>query len=308
MRYGCCCCVFEREYDIDYLAKLELYRKLGFDGTDVLTNQLMEMSKQKRLDVKKKAADLGIKLVYNIGASSQDLSYSESEADQIRYEEDLKRKLQFISELGGDHADGSFIEPWPLRLPSDMSNKEIYIERAIPHLRSVLKTAEDTGVMMTLEVLNRFEGFMVNTVAEARKVIRLAESPNLKITLDVFHSHIEEDSLPQAVREAGELLGHIHLGEANRRFPGQGSQIDWPAFFGAVKSTGYDGMLLIESFITNGGAVGKNIGVWRDLSEGLDRAALEQQLQTSLAFVKQGYLESAVAGGNHSACVCRTEG
>ena len=41
--------------------------------------------------------------------------------------------------------------------------------------------------------------------------------------LDTFHMNIEEDSLTDAIRRSGKLLGHFHVGEANRRCPAE-----WP--------------------------------------------------------------------------------
>ena len=34
--------------------------------------------------------------------------------------------------------------------------------------------------------------------------------------------NIEEDNIPEAIRLAGRKLGHLHVGESNRKLPGNG--------------------------------------------------------------------------------------
>ena len=56
--------------------------------------------------------------------------------------------------------------------------------------------------------------------------------------LDTFHMNIEEDSLGEAIRTAGPLLGHFHTGENNRRVPGKG-RLPWHEIGTALREIGY---------------------------------------------------------------------
>ena len=77
-------------------------------------------------------------------------------------------------------------------------------------LIEVGKIAEDNGVVVGLEPLNRFETDMINTVDQALEIVREVGSPNLKIVLDTFHSNIEEKDIPASVRKIGkDLLCHV---------------------------------------------------------------------------------------------------
>jgi D-psicose/D-tagatose/L-ribulose 3-epimerase len=66
-------------------------------------------------------------------------------------------------------------------------------------------------------VVNRFEQFLLNTAAEAVAYVNEVGSTNLKILLDTYHMNIEEDSIAGAITTAGSLLGHLHIGENNRK-------------------------------------------------------------------------------------------
>ena len=54
-----------------------------------------------------------------------------------------------------------------------------------------------------MEVVNRFENYMLNTAAEARMLADMVNHPNINILLDIFHGMIEEDDLAEAIRTAG---------------------------------------------------------------------------------------------------------
>ena len=52
--------------------------------------------------------------------------------------------------------------------------------------------AADQGVTLALEPLNRFETFMVNTVADGLRLVEQVARPAVGLLLDTFHMHIEE--------------------------------------------------------------------------------------------------------------------
>src|SRR5262249_54528988 len=107
---------------------------------------------------------------------------------------------------------------WPRR-PFPGEDKQPLTDRAVEGVREAIKTAEDCGVFFCIEVVNRFEHFLMNAAAEGIAFVERVGSPNAKVHLDTFHLNIEEDSIGGAIREAGSRLGHLHLGEPNRRPP-----------------------------------------------------------------------------------------
>jgi D-psicose/D-tagatose/L-ribulose 3-epimerase len=133
-------------------------------------------------------------------------------------------------------------------------------------MREVIKSAEDFGLTCNVEVLNRYEQFMLNTCEEAVEYVRAVDSPNIKIHLDTYHMNIEEDHFDKAIVTAGEHLGHFHVGENNRRLPGKG-HIPWDEVFQALKKIDYTGNIVIEPFIQHEGAVAQSVKLWRDIKK-----------------------------------------
>ena len=145
--------------------------------------------------------------------------------------------------------------------------------------------AANCGVNLCLEVLNRFENHVLNTAEEGVAFVREVGKPNVKVHLDTFHMNIEEDSFGDAIRAAGPLLGHFHVGENNRRVPGKG-RLPWHEIGNVLREIGYDGAVVLEPFVTMGGGIGSDIKVWRDLSDNADEAQLDEDARRSLAFCR----------------------
>jgi len=60
-------------------------------------------------------------------------------------------------------------------------------------MKEAIHRAEDLGLVYHVEVVNRFEQFLVTTAEEAAAYVIEVGSPNQKILLDTYHMNIEED-------------------------------------------------------------------------------------------------------------------
>ena len=67
------------------------------------------------------------------------------------------------------------------------------------------------------------------------------------ITLDTFHTNIEEKNIPDAVLSLGSSLKHFHASENDRVLLGSG-HINFPAIVETLQKSTYDGYLIIEGF------------------------------------------------------------
>lgn len=148
-------------------------------------------------------------------------------------------------------------------------------------LRDVGKIAQECGVVVGVEPLNRFETDMINTAEQALSLVREAGHSSLRISLDTFHNNIEEKSIPAAIRAIGrKLLCHVQGNESDRGTPGTGN-VDWPGIRAALTEIGYDGAVVIETFGAPSEEMAKAASIWRPLANSPDELASE-----GLAFYK----------------------
>ncbi len=100
-------------------------------------------------------------------------------------------------------------------------------------------------VRLALEPLNRYESQLVNTVADALDMVERVGAENLGLLADTFHSNIEETSISQSFRAAGDRLFHVHLADSNRRLPGEG-HINFTPIWDTLDRIGYRNSLVVE--------------------------------------------------------------
>jgi len=265
-------------------------KKCGFDILEVNAPKVARMSDAERDVLKGAIAESGLSLTYSIGMTADMDLVSEDTATRQKGIAFLQQVARTMKYMGGTVLAGINYSSWPRKLLPD-EDKQILTDRAIEGVREAIKAAEDNDVIFCVEVVNRFEQFIMNTAAEGIAFAERVGSPNCKILLDTFHMNIEEDSLRGSIVEAGNWLGHFHLGETNRRPPGRG-RIPWPEIFGALREINYQGAVVMEPFLLPGGEVGRDISVYRDL---LGSADLDEEAARSVQFVRSEQKKSRQA-------------
>jgi D-psicose/D-tagatose/L-ribulose 3-epimerase len=269
----------------DYLYYVDKVARLGFDVLEIQPDQLLHMPKTELENLHQMADDRGLELTYCIGFSQdKDLA---SESDSVRRAgiDYAKKILDIIHFMDGKIFGGINYSAWPAAFPSNLIDKRPYLDRSIRCVKEISKVAEEYGITYCLEIVNRFEHFLLNTAEEGVAYVDEVDSPNVKLLLDAFHMNIEEDSIGTAITSAGERLGHFHIGETNRKTPGQG-HMPWEEIAQALKKINYQGRVVMEPFVKPGGEVGEAIRVWRDLSENANEAQLDLNANQALTFIR----------------------
>lgn len=194
----------------------------------------------------------------------------------------LRACLDGAAQLGSPLLGGVTYAPWGFFPSDDRSERR---KRCIESLSEAAEYGKSVGVCLCLEVLNRFEGYLLNTVEQGLELLADVGHPNIKLHLDTFHMNIEEDNIADAIRMAGNKLGHFHCVANNRKAPGRG-HLDWAAIRSALQAIDYRGFLVAESFVNPAGEVGQGLYIWRDLAENLDTNAftIAEFLRKEVAF------------------------
>ncbi len=157
-------------------------------------------------------------------------------------------------------------------------------------LQQILPVAEELGINYCFEVCNRFEQFVFNTGKEALDFAVETCSDRAMVHLDSFHMLIEENNIFDTiagVANAGRL-GHLHLGESNRRIPGIGpSNIDWHRFITTLKKVKYSGPLVLEPFVLPEAFNAHRTRTWRSLNRSSEIYDMTQDAAQGAAFLRK---------------------
>lgn len=283
MKYGTLYSYWSHEWVCDYPAVAKKVRAAGCDILEVGAPHIAAMADAQLAELKAAAEDNGLILTTNIGPSKdQDLA-SPDPAIRKNGLDFLTGVLRAMDKIGSKSLVGAMYSFWPCDFK--YTDKEAAWDTSIAEMKKLAAVAEDLGIDLCQEVLNRFETYIMTNAAEGVEYCKRVDSPRCKVLLDTFHMNIEEDTFRDAILCAGKYLGHFHIGEANRKVPGKG-HIAWKEIGEALREIGFDGCVVMEPFVKEGGQVGADIKVWRDLSDNADEKKLDEDIKGALQFVK----------------------
>jgi sugar phosphate isomerase/epimerase len=173
--------------------------------------------------------------------AERDLSHPDREVREnaVRY----VRGLADLANAVG--APAVIIAPTAFLRNQPIASEEEEWKWAVDSIRASGEYASSLGVNLTLECWNRYGTYLLNRLEQAMRLWRETGLSNGGVMADTYHMNIEERSLPQAIRETGELLNHVHLSDSNRAAPGQG-HLDFASVLQALIDIDYRGYLTFE--------------------------------------------------------------
>jgi D-psicose/D-tagatose/L-ribulose 3-epimerase len=157
-------------------------------------------------------------------------------------------------------------------------------------LKPVARHAAGLGLVLGIEACNRYETHLVNTGAQAAELMARIGEPNLFVHLDTYHMNIEEKGMAAPIEALGSKLGYLHLSESDRGVPGTGN-VDWDATFRGIAASGYDGPLVLESFLVAHPDIARGLSLWRPVAPSVDAVMGE-----GLAFLRERARAHGVVG------------
>ena len=239
-------------------------KRLGYDGVEL---PMFEGSVEHYAALGRRLAGIGL------GATTCAIM-TEAEnpiSPEASVREAARRRLRWAIDctaaLGADTLMGPFHSP--LGVFSGNGPGEEELARLADVMHEGAEYGAKVGVKLSLEPLNRFECYVLNTLAQATDLSRRVDHPNFGVTFDTFHANIEERHPIAAFIGNADVVNHIHLSENDRGVLGRG-HVPFGVTIRAIRAAGYDGWLTVEAFGRAVPALAAATRVWRDLFPDLE--------------------------------------
>ncbi len=260
------------------LALIEKGRSLGYDVVEIPIEHEDDIDYAKTADAYARAG-VDCSLCAIMGAT-RDPSHEDPDIQRngVAY---LKHCVEAAARLNAINLVGPLYAAVGRQWQATPDQRRRDLDRCAKNLKEVARVAEDRGVTLAIEPLNRFETSFINLTDQAIELMHMIDSPRVKVMMDTFHANIEEKSLGRAIEAAGKDFVHVHANENDRGTPGTG-HLPWQDLAAALKKINYGGPLVIESFSTEVKEIARAAAVWRPLAPSTDGLARE-----GLAFLKK---------------------
>ena len=276
MKYGMNLLLWTDGMHDGMLPVLEKLKKMGYDGVElpIFDNDLDKYATWgKRLD------DLGLQRTAVTIRTTPDNPISPDAKVRAAGVAASKKTLDCCQAVGAQ----TLVGPYHSAIGEFSGNGPTPDEWkwGVDSMRQVAEHAQQVGVMLGIEYLNRFETYLLNSAADTVRFVRDVNHPQCRMMYDTFHANIEEKDPIQAIRNSKDYTVHVHISENDRSTPGQGN-IRWSETFAAFRETGYNGWMVVEAFGLALPAIAAATKIWRRMFD-----SEEQLARDALAFMKR---------------------
>jgi sugar phosphate isomerase/epimerase len=134
----------------------------------------------------------------------------------------------------------------PSRMVPEGFDRAEAAEQLVGGLRRWGPIAQANRMMIVLEPLQLKECNIVNTVREGGDLVRRADHHAIRLLADTYHMACDGEG-PDAIRDCGDLIAHVHCADPDGRVPLGFAAGDHRPYFRALKDIGYAGRVSIEA-------------------------------------------------------------
>jgi D-psicose/D-tagatose/L-ribulose 3-epimerase len=271
MSFGVSTWLWESPFQNETLKHFEKIKKMGFDCVEIPVEDtgLIDISK-----VAEALKEFELKpIVCGAFGPTRDLTHEDPKVHEICFQY-LRECFEICNGLGADFLAGPMYSAvGKARILSEEGRRKEW-DLAVSNLQKVCGMANDFGVSLAIESLNRFESDLVNTAEDVVRLVEDINHPRAGILLDSFHMTIEEKDLKDAILKAGKKLIHVQVSENHRGIPGTGLT-PWENFRDGLWEINYQGIVSIESFTPNVKELAGAVCIWKTMAKDQDTFARE---------------------------------
>ncbi len=232
----------------------KLVAKAGYQGIEVaafslVKNDVGDLTPGDRRDMRTAMKDAGLKCAglhwllmpppAGLHCTTPDNAVRQKSWDYVR------RLVDFCGDLEGSvMVFGS---------PKQRNAQGITVEQAIGYftegLRSIADHAASRKVSILIESLDHSQTDVVNTLADAAKMVAAIKHPAIQTMFDFHNTLDEKEPFDVLIRKYFKIIRHIHIQEMDGKYLGAGTGAkDFATTFRTLKALGYNRWISVEVF------------------------------------------------------------
>ncbi len=216
----------------------------GKVGYDFLEIPLLKPAQFNPMDHKHAIADAGIEVCASLVLPRDShMPHEPEKAKRFLY-----LAMDKLEAVGGNYLCGCIGFAHGFMTGAPPTDEEIQV--ITETLAEVAAEAQRRGMRLGLEVCNRYETYVFNTLEDAQKVVngvRAMGFPNIDVHGDTYQMTVEEEGFYKPIVACADTLGYMHISESHRGLPGTGT-VNWDEVFRALVDANFKGPLALESF------------------------------------------------------------
>lgn len=128
----------------------------------------------------------------------------------------------------------------------DCSGREEFFQNLEESLYRLDCLAQAHDVWLGLELTNRYERQWLTKIAQGVEYLKSHTWKRILLHLDTVHMNIEEADIGEAILGAKGYVGHVHIADNDRWYPGH-AHYPFTETLRALKDIGYEGALALET-------------------------------------------------------------
>jgi len=217
--------------------------RLGYQGVDLFTD---EKTDQELADLRALFADGGIEINTYLAIFLAEKDVKLSEINDVKRQRDIdlyKTEIDNAKKIGANSIALGFIRGEI----GELDSFQACSDRLASSLEVVGQHAQERGIIIGLEPINRYELNFINSTMEAVQFMKKYDPPGVALLLDAFHMNIEDLDLYESIRVAARMISNFHAPGSSRLATGSG-HLDYDMIISTLNEIGYDGYLTLEAF------------------------------------------------------------
>ncbi len=221
---------------------LELAKEIGYEGVEL---QLHTPSNYVWDKIADQTEELGLKVTaFGTGLEYGVNGLSFTSKDETIRKKTRERFMEYITVAS--KFDASVFLGLCRGTSGRFSTTKQYLDVLHQELVPLCEYAQSLDVTLVLEPIVFYLTTLLNTTQETLEFMQRPGLENIELLLDTHHMFIEDTDYIQSFRDAAGKIGHLHISDSNRKYPGYGN-VDYTAVGNVLKEIGYMNPVSLET-------------------------------------------------------------